>query len=154
MNLWGRLRGVLPRFRASADYEAASATRRTSGWTPPTSDINTLVFRNTDTLRSRSRDMVRRNPWATNALDAFVANSIGTGIKPQSLHPDAATKEQIQSLWLRWTDEADATGQPQQPRRNPTFTLQQSTGEPLLALLRLPYRRPRRQTPRPRQPSP
>jgi lambda family phage portal protein len=101
---------VLPRFWATADYEAAAATRRTTGWTPATSDINTLVFRNSDTLRSRSRDMVRRNPWATNALDAFVGNSIGTGIKPQSLHPDAGTKEQIQSLWLRWTDQADATG--------------------------------------------
>ena len=55
---------------------------------------------------------------------------------------------------IRRADEADAAGQPHQPRRNPTFTLQQSTGEPLLALLRLPYRRPRRQTPRPRQPSP
>jgi len=110
VNFWGRLRGVLPRFWATADYEAAAATRRTTGWTPATSDINTLVFRNSDTLRSRSRDMVRRNPWATNALDAFVGNSIGTGIKPQSLHPDPETKEQIQSLWLRWTDEADATG--------------------------------------------
>ena len=110
MNFWSRLRGVLPRFWAGADYEAATATRRTTGWAPATSDINTLVFRNTDTLRSRSRDMVRRNPWAHNALDAFVGNSIGTGIKPQSLHQDAETKEQIQSLWLRWTDEADATG--------------------------------------------
>jgi lambda family phage portal protein len=95
---------------AGADYEASAATRRTTGWTPATSDINTLVFRNTDTLRSRSRDMVRRNPWAANALDAFVGNSIGTGIKPQSQHRDAAVKEQIQSLWLKWTDESDATG--------------------------------------------
>jgi lambda family phage portal protein len=54
--------------------------------------------------------MVRRNPWATNALDAFVGNSIGTGIKPQSLHADAEVKEQIQALWLQWIDEADATG--------------------------------------------
>lgn len=96
--------------RAGADYEAAANTRRTTGWSPATSDINTLVFRSADTLRSRSRDMVRRNPWATNALDAFVGNCIGTGIKPQSLHPEAGIKEQVQSLWLRWTDEADATG--------------------------------------------
>ena len=95
---------------ASADYEAAAATRRTTGWTPTTSDINTLVFRNADTLRSRSREMVRRNPWATNALDAFVGNCIGTGIKPQPQHADAAAREQIQDLWLRWTDEADAAG--------------------------------------------
>ena len=110
MGFWKRLLGSLPRFRAGADYEAAAVTRRTSGWTPPASDINTLVFRSADTLRSRSRDMVRRNPWATNALDAFVGNCIGTGIKPQAMHPDAAIREQVQALWLRWTDEADASG--------------------------------------------
>jgi lambda family phage portal protein len=110
VGFWNRLRAALPRFRAASDYEAAAATRRTTGWAPSTGDINTLVFQSVDTLRSRSRDMVRRNPWATNALDAFIGNCIGTGIKPQSQHPDAAVKEQIQALWLRWTDEADASG--------------------------------------------
>ena len=110
MRFWKRLQAAFPRLWAAADYEAAASTRRTTGWIVSTSDINTLVFRSADTLRSRSRDMVRRNPWAANALDAFVANAIGIGIKPQSLHPDAQLKEQIQDLWLRWTDEADATG--------------------------------------------
>jgi lambda family phage portal protein len=110
MGLWSRMKTWLPGMRAAADYEAAAMTRRTTGWSPVASDVNTLVFRNADTLRSRSRDMVRRNPWATNALDAFVGNCIGTGIKPQSLHTDAEQREQIQALWLRWTDEADATG--------------------------------------------
>ncbi len=110
MRLWKRLQAAFPQLWAAADYEAAASTRRTTGWIVSTSDINTLVFRSADTLRSRSRDMVRRNPWAANALDAFVANAIGTGIKPQSLHPDLRLKERIQELWLRWTDEADATG--------------------------------------------
>src|SRR5512139_2357607 len=111
MGFWKRLqRTFFPRARAASDYEAAAATRRTTAWSPVASDINTLVFRSADTLRSRSRDMVRRNPWATNALDAFVGNCIGTGIKPQSQHPDARVKERIQALWLRWTDEADAAG--------------------------------------------
>lgn len=101
---------MFPRSRAAAEYEAASATRRTYGWSPPASDINTLVFRNAGALRSRSRDMVRRNPWAANALDAFIGNCIGTGIKPQSLHSGAREKEQIQALWSRWTDEADSNG--------------------------------------------
>jgi lambda family phage portal protein len=104
------LQAAFPRLWAAADYEAAASTRRTAGWIVSTSDINTLVFRSADTLRSRSRDMVRRNPWAANALDAFVANAIGTRIKPQSLHSNAGLKERIQELWLRWTDEADATG--------------------------------------------
>jgi lambda family phage portal protein len=110
MSLWSRMKAWLPGTRAAADYEAAAMTRRTTGWSPVASDVNTLVFRNADTLRSRSRDMVRRNPWATNALDAFVGNCIGTGIKPQPLHTDAELRERIQVLWLRWTDEADATG--------------------------------------------
>jgi len=109
MSLWSRVKTWLPGMRAAADYEAAAMTRRTTGWSPVASDVNTLVFRNADTLRSRSRDMVRRNPWATNALDAFVGNCIGTGIKPQPLHSDAELRERIQALWLRWTDEADAT---------------------------------------------
>ncbi len=110
LGFWQRLRAAWPKLRASADYEAAAMTRRTTGWSPATSDINTLVFRNADTLRSRSREMVRRNPWAMNALDAFVGNCIGTGIKPQPLHDDASVRERIQKLWLRWTDEADSAG--------------------------------------------
>lgn len=67
MRLWKKLQAsVFRRLKAAA--EAAAATRRTSGWVPASSDINTLVFRSADTLRSRSRDMVRHNPWATNAL--------------------------------------------------------------------------------------
>ncbi len=96
--------------RAVSNYDAAAATRRTIGWAPTASDINTLVFQSAETLRSRSRDMVRRNPWATNALDAFVGNCIGVGIKPQSQYADTRLREQLQTLWLCWTDEADASG--------------------------------------------
>ena len=109
MRFWRKFQASLfRRLKAASDYEAAAATRRTTGWTPSTSDINTLIFGSLDTLRSRSRDTVRKNPWATNALDSFVGNCIGTGIKPRSQYPDAGVREQIQNLWLRWTDEADA----------------------------------------------
>ncbi len=111
MAFWKRLKAALGlRPRSASAYEAAAATRRTTGWTPSTGDINTLVFGSLDTLRSRSRDVVRKNPWATNALDSFVGNSIGVGIKPQSQHPDQQLREQIQALWLRWTDDADSAG--------------------------------------------
>ncbi len=111
MTLLSRLKAALPwRGRMASGYEAAANTRRTTGWWPVTSDINTLVFGGLDTLRSRSREMVRRNPWAANALDSFVGNCVGTGIKPQSLHPDPEVRERIQKLWLQWTDESDASG--------------------------------------------
>jgi len=96
--------------RAVLGYEAAAATRRTLGWSVSAEGINALVTGGGDALRARSRDMVRRNAWATNAVESFVGNAVGTGIKPQAKHPDPAVKRRLQELWLRWTDEADASG--------------------------------------------
>lgn len=103
----------IPRRRSMAAtpaYDAGSGSSRTRGWTPVDRGINDLIFSDLEQLRGRSRDMVRRNPWATNAVDSFVANSIGTGIVPLFQHPDPAEKERLQKLWLRWTDEADLAG--------------------------------------------
>jgi lambda family phage portal protein len=58
----------------------------------------------------RSHDIVRKNPYAANAVDSIVSNCIGTGIKPQSKSKDAEFRRKIQELWLHWTDEADAAG--------------------------------------------
>jgi lambda family phage portal protein len=58
-------------------------------------------------LQSRSRDLVRNNPHAANIVDVLTANTIGTGIKPQSL---AKNKEKIHKLWSDWTDVADFEG--------------------------------------------
>src|SRR3546814_15770287 len=63
-----------------------------------------------DELRAKSRDLVRRNAWAAAGIEAFVANAIGTGIKPQSMVQDQATREAIHSLWWDWCEEADAAG--------------------------------------------
>lgn len=112
MGYWRNLMQAVfaPALRAVAGYEAAAATRRTQGWNPLNEGINALVAAGGDALRARSRDMVRRNAWASNAIDSFVGNCVGTGIKPQSKHPDASVKRRLQELWLRWTDEADAAG--------------------------------------------
>jgi lambda family phage portal protein len=62
------------------------------------------------TLRTRSHDIVRKNPYAANAIDSIVSNCIGTGIKPQSKAKDQDFRRKIQELWLSWTDEADSAG--------------------------------------------
>ncbi len=112
MSYWRNLMraAFVPPLRAIAGYEAAASTRRTQGWNASSDGINALVSGGGDALRSRSRDMVRRNAWASNAIESFVGNCVGTGIKPQSRHLDAAVKRRLQELWLRWTDEADAAG--------------------------------------------
>jgi lambda family phage portal protein len=94
----------------STSFEGASTGRRLALWRETDTAISALLSSEGDELRRRSRGLVRKNHWARCAEDAYVANTIGTGIKPQSLHPDAAVRKQIHELWLRWTDEADADG--------------------------------------------
>jgi lambda family phage portal protein len=54
--------------------------------------------------------LVVTNGYAANACEAFAANLVGDGIKPSSLIRDANLRDQVQKLWLAWTDEADADG--------------------------------------------
>ncbi len=61
-------------------------------------------------LLARSRELVVTNGYAANACEAFAANLVGDGIKPSSLIGDADLRDQVQKLWLAWTDEADADG--------------------------------------------
>jgi lambda family phage portal protein len=72
--------------------------------------ISALLMASGDELRRQVRQLVRNNAWASNALDSFTANAVGTGIVPSSLHPDPKIKAAIEQAWLRWTDESDADG--------------------------------------------
>jgi lambda family phage portal protein len=96
--------------KASTAYDGAGHGKRLGNWYPSTSSANSLLASNLNTLRTRSHDIIRKNPYAANAVDSIVSNCIGTGIKPQSKAKDAEFRKTIQSLWLQWTDEADATG--------------------------------------------
>ena len=68
-----------------------------------------LAATHTD-LRTKSRDLVRRNAWAQAGVEALVANVVGTGIKPQCLSPPERSKASVQALWRDWCEEADAVG--------------------------------------------
>ena len=96
--------------RSTPAYEVAGSGRRALAWLPGNPGVNAAIFASGEALRTRSRDLVRRNPWAANAVEAFVANCIGTGIKPQSMAEDDAFRELVHALWWTWTDEADAAG--------------------------------------------
>ena len=91
-------------------YEVAGTGRRALAWAPGNPGVNAAIFASGAALRARSRDLVRRNPWAANAVEAFVANCVGTGVKPQSMATDASFREAAHALWWDWTDEADAAG--------------------------------------------
>ncbi|WP_349966988.1 phage portal protein [Wolbachia endosymbiont of Armadillidium arcangelii] len=98
-----------PKIKSSA-WDAAGSGRRFFHFQPESGSINNLLSQSLEHLRSRSRDMVRKNSYAANIIDTIVSNSVGTGIKPQSKAKDAEFRKKVQELWLRWTDEADSSG--------------------------------------------
>jgi lambda family phage portal protein len=109
--------GVLGRFISRTgksfrnDFDGGRQRRRLKSWQPTQNTVNTILTSSGHLLRARARDALRNNPHAVAACDSFVANLIGTGIKPSSLLSDQPDlREQIMQLWLDWTDECDADG--------------------------------------------
>lgn len=93
--------------RASIPYDSAGQGYRLGKWQPTTESINAILNSNVEVVRARARDIVRKNPYASNSIDVLVSNCIGTGIKPQSKCEDAEFRKNIQKLWLDWTDACD-----------------------------------------------
>lgn len=116
MALLQTIKKMMPRFRGRKPnilgnaWDAAGHGKRLKNWWPSSESVNSLLAASLGILRSRSRNAVRNNPVASNAIEAMVVNCIGTGIKPQSKAPDSDFKEELQELWLEWKDEADITG--------------------------------------------
>ncbi len=103
--------GGAPARRASASpYEGATTGRRLGTWSTTRDAVNSVWYQSADQLVARSRDLARKDGWAGKAIDEWVCNAVGNGIKPQSLHPEPATKEKIQNLWSQFVNECDADG--------------------------------------------
>ena len=127
-------------FGGSPIYDGVGGGRRSIAWSVGNPGaVAALLYTQSD-LRAKSRDLVRRNAWANSALESYVANAIGTGIKPQSMVQDATTREAIQSLWRDWCVDADAAG------LTDFYGLQALACRAMLeggeAIVRLRYRRP------------
>jgi hypothetical protein len=76
-------------FGGSPTYDGVGSGRRTLAWSVGNPGAVAALLFTQDELRAKSRDLVRRNAWANSALESYVANAIGTGIKPQSMVQDA-----------------------------------------------------------------
>jgi len=127
-------------FGQTPTYDGVGGGRRSLAWSVGNPGaIAALLYSQTE-LRAKSRDLVRRNAWANAALESYVANAIGTGIKPQSMVRDASLRESIQSLWRDWTVDADSAG------LTDFYGLQALACRAMLeggeSLVRLRYRRP------------
>lgn len=77
-------------------YEGASRTRRGAGWITGSGDANAQIKSDLPTLRERSRDLRRNNPYAHKIVETITNNVIGKGIitdvKPAT----------IDKFWKEW----------------------------------------------------
>lgn len=97
-------------------WDAATATGqkdrvRAYNWNSSSDSINNLLTTGgIGTIRSRAREAVRNNPVASRAIDAFVSNCVGTGIKVLPAVEDEALRYEIAEAWQEWCYECDADG--------------------------------------------
>lgn len=85
-------------------YEAASNGRRTNDWRPLSTSANTEILLAATTLRNRSRDLVRNNPYAKKAVFTLVTNVVGSGIKPSIRLDGDRSVARTKKAWTEWAD--------------------------------------------------
>ena len=91
-------------------YAAAAGGRLTSDWMAGGSSEDTELAGSLETMRNRSRQMIRDNPHAANLQRIIEDNVVGTGIGLQCLvtgadgKPDAAINDRIEAAWAEWSD--------------------------------------------------
>jgi len=103
------------KYRAAAEmlqhqtrrYDAAGHGRRTSGWFAPGTSAQSEVQNAITFLRNRSREMVRNNPYAENAVREIANNIIGTGIIPKALDLPKTINKRLKTLWNNWADNTE-----------------------------------------------
>ena len=72
----------IPASAYSGHYEGASYGRRLNTWGTSSAGVNATLWSSLNTLRARSRQLVRNDPMAAGGIDTLVANLLGTDVSP------------------------------------------------------------------------
>lgn len=102
-------RNKQPKKAARRAFQAAMFNRLVHDWITGQTSMDAEVRGAIGTLRNRSRDMVRNNPYAKNAMRAITNNVVGQGIGLQAQvkmrrgnRLDNTTNSLIEAAWLDW----------------------------------------------------
>ena len=101
---------VMPARRGRRAYEGAMVSRLTSDWVTSNTSADAEIDGSLVRLRNRSRQLVRDNPYARQAIRAIGANVVGRGIRLQGRVPmqrgggrlDESLNRRIETAWQRW----------------------------------------------------
>jgi capsid protein len=68
----------------STGFDGAQMQRRLIAWRAGGESINRLMLQGGELQRARARQLVRTNPYASNAAASFAAHAVGCGITTRS----------------------------------------------------------------------
>ncbi|RCS59724.1 phage portal protein [Parvibium lacunae] len=91
-------------------FEGAEFSRLTANWQATNTSGDSEILTSLRTLRARSRQLVRDNEYAKNAMRIVQNNVIGSGIGMQALVASSAGKlqsrfnDQIEQAWQDWAE--------------------------------------------------
>lgn len=101
-NFWERLTSFNP-FNKARKYEGASKSKRMKGWKTESTSANSAIYGSLETLRNRSRDLRRNNPFAARGIQGIATNTVGSGIQTQFRDKDISkTTNVAEELWRSW----------------------------------------------------
>jgi lambda family phage portal protein len=94
-------------------YEGATRGRRAKNWFTGSYSATSELRFDLVTLRNRSRDLSRNNPYAKRATQAIANNTIGSGIRPKPFEMSANAEKKLKQSWMDWAEsiecDADST---------------------------------------------
>ena len=93
-------------------YEGAAMGRRTKNWRTPSTSSNAEIESGLITLRNRSRDLVRNNPYAAKAVQVIISNTVGYGVMAGLQDQNERRLRAANMEWTSWAHSAgcDAYG--------------------------------------------
>ena len=91
-------------------YEASGKTRLTEGWRGSAASADAEIAAAGPVLRDRSRDLVRNNPLAAQAVQVLVNNIVGPGIRPRAASGNKALNKRVDGLWRSFAATCDFYG--------------------------------------------
>lgn len=91
-------------------YDAAQGGRLSEGWQSGKRSADAEIAVAGGMLRDRSRDLVRNNPLAAQAVQVLVNNIVGPGIRPRAKSGSKARDKKVDKLFEDWSARSDAHG--------------------------------------------
>lgn len=102
-----RRKRLLDKFASSImerKYEGAGKGRRTKGWFTRSTSASAEVAIAGATLRDRSRDLVRNNPYAKRGVEGITNNTVGRGTMIQWKTKPTRLENDINARWRAWAN--------------------------------------------------